>query len=230
MNVRNITLGVYGGLAGGVVFGALMALMGMLPMIGMMVGVPSAVVGFLVHLVISALIGISFAVLFDPLSRQCKQWVDLWPHLWRGLVVSRTADVDATDDGNGPELECRRSIPNASQPGGSPRLWCHSGNQLCMAQKPWSRMPENLYKLRARPGRALTEVLRRGVRPWRPYKLLIKQGLWAHSRAPLQSGHYDNQGSGELPGTDLDLQRDILSTIKAGAIDVFTHIVKRISG
>ena len=46
MNVRNITLGVYGGLAGGVVFGALMAMMGMLPMIGMMVGVPSAVVGF----------------------------------------------------------------------------------------------------------------------------------------------------------------------------------------
>ena len=65
MNVRNITLGVYGSLAGGVVFGAMMAVMGMLPMIGMMVGVPSALVGFLVHLVISALIGISFAVLFD---------------------------------------------------------------------------------------------------------------------------------------------------------------------
>ncbi len=65
MNVRNITLGVYGGLAGGVVFGAMMGMMGMLPMIGMMVGVPSAGVGFLVHLVISALIGISFAVLFD---------------------------------------------------------------------------------------------------------------------------------------------------------------------
>ena len=65
MNVRNITLGAYGGLAGGVVFGAMMAMMGMLPMIGMMVGVPSAGVGFLVHLVISALIGISFAVLFD---------------------------------------------------------------------------------------------------------------------------------------------------------------------
>ncbi len=65
MNIRNITLGLYGGLAGGVVFGAMMAMMGMLPMIGMMVGIPSAPVGFLVHLVISALIGISFAVLFD---------------------------------------------------------------------------------------------------------------------------------------------------------------------
>ena len=65
MNIRKITLGVYGGLTGGVVFGAMMATMGMLPMIGMMVGQPSALVGFLVHLVISALIGISFAVLFD---------------------------------------------------------------------------------------------------------------------------------------------------------------------
>jgi uncharacterized membrane protein YagU involved in acid resistance len=67
MNVRNITLGAYAGLAGGIVFGAMMAMMGMLPMIGMMVGLPSALVGFLVHLVISALIGISFAVLFDRL-------------------------------------------------------------------------------------------------------------------------------------------------------------------
>ena len=33
MNVRNITFGVYGGLAGGVVFGAMMGMMGMLPMI-----------------------------------------------------------------------------------------------------------------------------------------------------------------------------------------------------
>ena len=65
MNVKNLQLGAYAGLAGGVVFGAMMAMMGMLPMIGMMVGVPSAGVGFLVHLVISALIGISFAVLFD---------------------------------------------------------------------------------------------------------------------------------------------------------------------
>ena len=64
MNVRNIKLGAYGGLAGGVVFGAMMATMGMLPMIGKMVGHPSAVTGFLVHLVISALIGASFAALF----------------------------------------------------------------------------------------------------------------------------------------------------------------------
>ena len=65
MNVRNIKLGVYGGLAGGVVFGAMMGMMGMLPMIGKMVGNPSAVTGFLVHLVISALIGASFATIFD---------------------------------------------------------------------------------------------------------------------------------------------------------------------
>ena len=65
MNVRNIKLGAYGGLAGGVVFGAMMAMMGMLPMIGKMVGHPSAITGFLVHLVNSALIGAAFATLFD---------------------------------------------------------------------------------------------------------------------------------------------------------------------
>ena len=64
MNVRNIKLGVYGGLAGGVVFGAMMGMMGMLPMIGKMVGHPSAVTGFLVHMVNSALIGAGFAVVF----------------------------------------------------------------------------------------------------------------------------------------------------------------------
>ncbi len=68
MNVRNIKLGAYGGLAGGVVFGAMMGMMGMLPMIGKMVAhqtVPRAVVsGFLAHLIISALIGASFAALF----------------------------------------------------------------------------------------------------------------------------------------------------------------------
>ncbi len=68
MNVRNIKLGAYGGLAGGVVFGAMMATMRMLPMIGKMVAhqtVPRAVVtGFLFHLAISALIGASFAALF----------------------------------------------------------------------------------------------------------------------------------------------------------------------
>ncbi len=65
MNVRNIKLGAYGGLAGGVVFGAMMAMMGMLPMIGKMVGHRSAVTGFFMHLVISALIGASFVTLFD---------------------------------------------------------------------------------------------------------------------------------------------------------------------
>ena len=64
MNVRNIKLGAYGGLAGGVVFGAMMGMMGMLPMIGKMVGHPSAVTAFLVPLVISALIGASFVIFF----------------------------------------------------------------------------------------------------------------------------------------------------------------------
>ena len=64
MNVRSITLGVYGGLAGGVVFGVMMGMMGMLPMIGKMVGQPSAAAGFIVHLINSAIIGAGFAVLF----------------------------------------------------------------------------------------------------------------------------------------------------------------------
>ena len=64
MNLRNISLGVYGGLAGGVVFGAMMGAMGMLTMIGKMVGHPSAGAGFVVHLINSALIGAGFAVVF----------------------------------------------------------------------------------------------------------------------------------------------------------------------
>ncbi len=64
MNLRNIKLVAYGGLAGGVVFGVMMGMMGMLPMIGKMVGHPSAVTGFLVHLVNSALIGAPIATLF----------------------------------------------------------------------------------------------------------------------------------------------------------------------
>ena len=67
MNVKNLQLGAYSGLAGGVVFGAMMAMMGMLPMIGQMVGHPSAATGFAVHLFISALIGVSFATLFHSL-------------------------------------------------------------------------------------------------------------------------------------------------------------------
>ena len=64
MNVRNISLGVYGGLAGGVAFGAMMGATGMLTMIGKMVGYPSAGAGFVVHLINSALIGAGFAVVF----------------------------------------------------------------------------------------------------------------------------------------------------------------------
>ncbi len=63
MNVRNIRLGIYGGLAGGVVFGAMMGMMGTLPMIGKMAGHPSAFYGFLVHMVNSAIIGAGFGVL-----------------------------------------------------------------------------------------------------------------------------------------------------------------------
>ena len=51
MNVRNIRLGIYGGLAGGAVFGAMMGMMGMLPMIGKMAGHPSALFGFFIHMV-----------------------------------------------------------------------------------------------------------------------------------------------------------------------------------
>ena len=43
--MRNLKLGVYGGLAGGLVFGAMMGMLGMLPMIGMRVGFPSVVAG-----------------------------------------------------------------------------------------------------------------------------------------------------------------------------------------
>ncbi len=64
MNVRNIALGAYAGLAGGVVFGIMMGMMGTLPMIGKMVGHPSAVTGFIVHLVNSAIIGVGFAMVF----------------------------------------------------------------------------------------------------------------------------------------------------------------------
>ena len=60
MELNNLKLGVYGGLAGGLIFGAMM---------GMMVGFPSAVAGFAVHLMISALIGISFAGIFGRLVR-----------------------------------------------------------------------------------------------------------------------------------------------------------------
>ena len=64
MNPRNISLGVYSGLAGGVVFGAMMGAMGMLPMIGKMVGSPTAATGLLVHLFNSAVIGAGFVVVF----------------------------------------------------------------------------------------------------------------------------------------------------------------------
>ncbi len=64
MNVRNIALGAYAGLAVGVVFGIMMGMMGTLPMIGKMVGHPSAVTGFIVHLVNSAIIGGGFAMVF----------------------------------------------------------------------------------------------------------------------------------------------------------------------
>ncbi len=80
MNLRNIRLGIYGGLAGGVVFGAMMGMTGMLPMIGKMAGHPSAAYGFLVHMVNSAIIGAGFGVL---LGRGIGRLVD---GLTRGLA------------------------------------------------------------------------------------------------------------------------------------------------
>ncbi len=61
MTVKQISYGIYGGLAGGVVFGAMMGMMGMLPMVGKLIGQPSAGIGFIVHLVNSAIIGAGFA-------------------------------------------------------------------------------------------------------------------------------------------------------------------------
>ena len=61
MNAKQISYGIYGGLAGGLVFGAMMGMMGMLPMVGKLIGQPSAGVGFIVHLVNSAIIGVGFA-------------------------------------------------------------------------------------------------------------------------------------------------------------------------
>ena len=88
MNVKNLQLGAYSGLAGGIVFGAMMAMMGMLPMIGQMVGHPSAVTGFAVHLFISALIGVSFATLLHSFIRNTGAGVGyglLYGGAWRFL-------------------------------------------------------------------------------------------------------------------------------------------------
>ena len=65
MNVRNITLGLYGGLAGGVVFGAMMATMGMLPMMGMGLNWNAAAASQMLpslvgHLVYGALLGTTY--------------------------------------------------------------------------------------------------------------------------------------------------------------------------
>ncbi len=67
MNLKQISYGIYGGLAGGLVFGAMMGMMGMLPMVGKLVGQPSAAIGFIVHLVNSAIIGAGFAFVLGRL-------------------------------------------------------------------------------------------------------------------------------------------------------------------
>jgi hypothetical protein len=72
MSLKNLRLGIYGGLAGGLFFGALMGMMGMLPMIGQMVGVPSAAAGFAVHMLISAAIGAAFALLLGRAASALK--------------------------------------------------------------------------------------------------------------------------------------------------------------
>jgi len=63
VSVRNVPLGILGGLLGGVAFGVMMQAMGMIGMIGMLVGSSSVAVAWLVHLAISAVIGAGFGLL-----------------------------------------------------------------------------------------------------------------------------------------------------------------------
>ena len=68
MNTKQISYGIFSGLAGGLVFGAMMGMMGMLPMVGKLVGQSSAGIGFIVHLGISAVIGVGFALVLGQLA------------------------------------------------------------------------------------------------------------------------------------------------------------------
>lgn len=62
--VRNILMGIAGGVSGGLLFTIVMVSTGALPAIGRLIGVSSGPAGFIVHLVISMIIGISFGLLF----------------------------------------------------------------------------------------------------------------------------------------------------------------------
>ena len=66
LSVRQVPIGVVGGIAGGVVFGLLMQAMGMIGMVGMLVGSSSVAVAWLVHLSISAVIGAGFGLVLAP--------------------------------------------------------------------------------------------------------------------------------------------------------------------
>lgn len=63
VSMRQVPIGILGGLAGGIVFGLLMQAMGMIGMVGMLVGSSSVAVAWLVHLAISAVIGAGFGLL-----------------------------------------------------------------------------------------------------------------------------------------------------------------------
>ncbi|MBV7329865.1 DUF1440 domain-containing protein [Chloroflexi bacterium TSY] len=63
--VRNVLMGIAGGIVGGLLFTLVMLGIGALPSVARLVGTDSAFVGFLVHLAISILIGISYGLFFQ---------------------------------------------------------------------------------------------------------------------------------------------------------------------
>ena len=85
MNVRNIKLGAYGGLAGGVIFSAIMASLAvLLPLVGMLIGHRSAIITFLVYLMLSLLAGASFLSFFQHFLRRANS------ELGYGLIYGGT--------------------------------------------------------------------------------------------------------------------------------------------
>jgi uncharacterized membrane protein YagU involved in acid resistance len=67
--VRNIGMGVAGGVAGGLLFTIIMAGSGALPAVASLVGARSSLVGLLVHLVISIIVGVTYGLLFQAQTR-----------------------------------------------------------------------------------------------------------------------------------------------------------------
>ncbi len=72
MKTKQISYGIFGGLAGGLVFGGMMGMMGMLPMVGKLVGQPTAAIGFFVHMANSAIIGVGFAVVLGRFAASIR--------------------------------------------------------------------------------------------------------------------------------------------------------------